>query len=115
MTAESCPRRPGAGPGGPRSEIPARRFPPGSARLLIRRGQAAWPLSEPAQHPLAAAPGVRGRKPGRRGRGEGGPVREPFTFPRGTHATTAAAPAFGSPVGGAAQLLGRRGALECIG
>lgn len=37
--------------------IPACWFPPGSAQLLIRRGQAARPLSVQAQHPLASAPG----------------------------------------------------------
>lgn len=37
--------------------IPARWFPPGSAPLLISRGQAARPLSAQAQHPLASAPG----------------------------------------------------------
>lgn len=36
--------------------IPARWFPPGSALLLISRGQAARPLSAQAQHPLASAP-----------------------------------------------------------
>lgn len=58
------------GPGGARSEIPARWFPPGSAPLLISRSQAARPLSAQAQHPLASAPGGKREEAGLSGGGE---------------------------------------------
>lgn len=58
------------GPGGARSVIPARWFPPGSAPLLISCGQAARPLSAQAQHPLASAPGGKREEARLSGAGE---------------------------------------------
>lgn len=64
--------------------ILARWFPPGSARLLIRRGQAARALSTPAQHPLASEPGGKreeARLAGGGGRlGRAGPGAAHFLF-----------------------------------
>lgn len=61
--------------------IPASWFPPGSALLLISRGQAARPLSAQAQHPLASAPaGKREEARLSGGRGKGGSVQEQLTF-----------------------------------
>lgn len=51
-------------------------FPPGSAQLLIRRGQAVRPLSAQAQHPLASAPGGKREEARLSGAGErAGPSR----------------------------------------
>lgn len=86
--------------------ISARWFPPGSARLLIRRGQAARPLSALAQHPLAFAPGGKREEARLSGGGErAGRSRSRSLSLWGTyHDDSEAAQALPSPGGGAAQL-----------
>lgn len=78
--------------------IPARRFPPGSAPLLISRGQAARPLSAQARHPLASAPGGKREEARLSGAGKG------RVGPGAAHSLPEATQALPSPGGGAAQL-----------
>jgi hypothetical protein len=86
--------------------IPARWFPPGSALLLISRGQAARPLSAQAQHPLASAPAGKREEARLSGAGErAGRSRSSSLSLGGTHHDASeATQALRSPGGGAAQL-----------